>query len=220
MGAWMFYGSIICEWIIMYCIHNVWHSFAFKARYTCMRCVCVCSSRLADSLWAALWGAGPVGRGLWPHQLFSLGALHLRAGLLPHLLVRLAPRTSALPGDSHLVWSVFKQHLRATASSTLSMAGHQAPGSHARWSAYGQFKQRCYPAPLTPLKSSPFIDSLCNFLRWLCIVILVGSHCFFVCEQIAFLGLTTAERSTLEFHQRKLRQPVSLKQNPYKWVAH
>ncbi|XP_071345602.1 putative palmitoyltransferase ZDHHC13 isoform X1 [Trachinotus anak] len=33
--------------------------------------------------------------------------------------------------------------------------------------------------------------------------------------QIAFLGLTTAERTNLTFHQRKLRQPVSLKQNPY-----
>uniref|UniRef100_A0A665V0U1 Palmitoyltransferase n=1 Tax=Echeneis naucrates TaxID=173247 RepID=A0A665V0U1_ECHNA len=33
--------------------------------------------------------------------------------------------------------------------------------------------------------------------------------------QIAFLGLTTAERSDLSFHQMKLRQPVSLRQNPY-----
>ncbi|XP_068167527.1 putative palmitoyltransferase ZDHHC13 isoform X2 [Antennarius striatus] len=33
--------------------------------------------------------------------------------------------------------------------------------------------------------------------------------------QIAFLGLTSAERTTLAFHQRKLRQPVSLRQNPY-----
>ncbi|XP_023262054.1 palmitoyltransferase ZDHHC13 isoform X2 [Seriola lalandi dorsalis] len=33
--------------------------------------------------------------------------------------------------------------------------------------------------------------------------------------QIAFLGLTTAERTNLMSHQRKIRQPVSLKQNPY-----
>ncbi|XP_054468147.1 putative palmitoyltransferase ZDHHC13 [Anoplopoma fimbria] len=33
--------------------------------------------------------------------------------------------------------------------------------------------------------------------------------------QIAFLGLTTAERTNLTLHQRKLRQPVSLRQNPY-----
>ncbi|XP_063738578.1 putative palmitoyltransferase ZDHHC13 [Eleginops maclovinus] len=33
--------------------------------------------------------------------------------------------------------------------------------------------------------------------------------------QIAFLGLTTAELSSLTMHQRKQRQPVSLKQNPY-----
>ncbi|KAF1393181.1 hypothetical protein PFLUV_G00035800 [Perca fluviatilis] len=33
--------------------------------------------------------------------------------------------------------------------------------------------------------------------------------------QIAFLGLTTAERTTLTLHQRKLRQSVSLRQNPY-----
>uniref|UniRef100_A0A8C9Z186 Palmitoyltransferase n=1 Tax=Sander lucioperca TaxID=283035 RepID=A0A8C9Z186_SANLU len=34
--------------------------------------------------------------------------------------------------------------------------------------------------------------------------------------QIAFLGLTTAERTSLTLHQRKLRQSVSLRQNPYK----
>ncbi|KAF3832997.1 hypothetical protein F7725_026662 [Dissostichus mawsoni] len=33
--------------------------------------------------------------------------------------------------------------------------------------------------------------------------------------QIAFLGLTTAERTSLTMHQRKQRQPVPLKQNPY-----
>nr|XP_033488212.1 palmitoyltransferase ZDHHC13 [Epinephelus lanceolatus] len=33
--------------------------------------------------------------------------------------------------------------------------------------------------------------------------------------QIAFLGLTTAERTNLTLHQRKLRQSVSLRQNPY-----
>uniref|UniRef100_A0A8C9YWV3 Palmitoyltransferase n=1 Tax=Sander lucioperca TaxID=283035 RepID=A0A8C9YWV3_SANLU len=33
--------------------------------------------------------------------------------------------------------------------------------------------------------------------------------------QIAFLGLTTAERTSLTLHQRKLRQSVSLRQNPY-----
>ncbi|XP_062295228.1 putative palmitoyltransferase ZDHHC13 [Scomber scombrus] len=33
--------------------------------------------------------------------------------------------------------------------------------------------------------------------------------------QIAFLGLTTAERTSLTNHQRKLRQSVSLRQNPY-----
>uniref|UniRef100_A0A672H0N4 Palmitoyltransferase n=1 Tax=Salarias fasciatus TaxID=181472 RepID=A0A672H0N4_SALFA len=33
--------------------------------------------------------------------------------------------------------------------------------------------------------------------------------------QIAFLGLTTAERTNLTLHQRKLRQNVSLRQNPY-----
>ncbi|TKS70445.1 Palmitoyltransferase ZDHHC13 [Collichthys lucidus] len=33
--------------------------------------------------------------------------------------------------------------------------------------------------------------------------------------QIAFLGLTTAERTSLMLHQRKLRQSVSLRQNPY-----
>uniref|UniRef100_A0A7N5ZSZ1 Palmitoyltransferase n=1 Tax=Anabas testudineus TaxID=64144 RepID=A0A7N5ZSZ1_ANATE len=33
--------------------------------------------------------------------------------------------------------------------------------------------------------------------------------------QIAFLGLTTAERSSLALHQRKLPQSVSLRQNPY-----
>lgn len=33
--------------------------------------------------------------------------------------------------------------------------------------------------------------------------------------QIAFLGLTTAERMNLMLHQRKLRQNVSLRQNPY-----
>lgn len=38
----------------------------------------------------------------------------------------------------------------------------------------------------------------------------------FVSEQIAFLGLTTAERTSLTLHQRKLRQSVSLRQNPYK----
>lgn len=38
----------------------------------------------------------------------------------------------------------------------------------------------------------------------------------FLVEQIAFLGLTTAERNTLMFQQRKLKQSVSLRQNPYK----
>ncbi|XP_029284597.1 putative palmitoyltransferase ZDHHC13 isoform X1 [Cottoperca gobio] len=33
--------------------------------------------------------------------------------------------------------------------------------------------------------------------------------------QIAFLGLTTAERTSLMLHQRKQRQSVSLRQNPY-----
>ncbi|XP_078110001.1 putative palmitoyltransferase ZDHHC13 [Sander vitreus] len=33
--------------------------------------------------------------------------------------------------------------------------------------------------------------------------------------QIAFLGLTTAERTSLTLHQMKLRQSVSLRQNPY-----
>uniref|UniRef100_A0A8C3B0Q9 Palmitoyltransferase n=1 Tax=Cyclopterus lumpus TaxID=8103 RepID=A0A8C3B0Q9_CYCLU len=33
--------------------------------------------------------------------------------------------------------------------------------------------------------------------------------------QIAFLGLTTVERMNLTLHQRKLRQSVSLRQNPY-----
>uniref|UniRef100_A0A668ADK8 Palmitoyltransferase n=1 Tax=Myripristis murdjan TaxID=586833 RepID=A0A668ADK8_9TELE len=33
--------------------------------------------------------------------------------------------------------------------------------------------------------------------------------------QIAFLGLTTAERNTLMHHQRKLPQSISLRQNPY-----
>ncbi|XP_041846504.1 putative palmitoyltransferase ZDHHC13 isoform X1 [Melanotaenia boesemani] len=33
--------------------------------------------------------------------------------------------------------------------------------------------------------------------------------------QIAFLGITTAERATLMFQQRKLRQSVSLRQNPF-----
>uniref|UniRef100_A0A7N8YPC6 Palmitoyltransferase n=1 Tax=Mastacembelus armatus TaxID=205130 RepID=A0A7N8YPC6_9TELE len=33
--------------------------------------------------------------------------------------------------------------------------------------------------------------------------------------QIAFLGLTTAERTNLTLHQRRLRQSVSLRQNPY-----
>lgn len=33
--------------------------------------------------------------------------------------------------------------------------------------------------------------------------------------QIAFLGLTTAERMTLIIHQRKSRQSISLRQNPY-----
>lgn len=33
--------------------------------------------------------------------------------------------------------------------------------------------------------------------------------------QIAFLGLTTAERTSLMFHQKKLRQSASLRQNPY-----
>uniref|UniRef100_A0A8C5EH63 Palmitoyltransferase n=1 Tax=Gouania willdenowi TaxID=441366 RepID=A0A8C5EH63_GOUWI len=33
--------------------------------------------------------------------------------------------------------------------------------------------------------------------------------------QIAFLGLTTAERTTLTHQQRKLRQNISLRQNPY-----
>ncbi|XP_056868555.1 putative palmitoyltransferase ZDHHC13 [Takifugu flavidus] len=33
--------------------------------------------------------------------------------------------------------------------------------------------------------------------------------------QIAFLGLTSAERTTLTFQQRKLNQSVSLRQNPY-----
>jgi len=42
---------------------------------------------------------------------------------------------------------------------------------------------------------------------------------FFVLEQIAFLGITTAERTTLIFQKRKMRpmnEPVSLKQNPFK----
>uniref|UniRef100_A0A8C6NKZ8 Palmitoyltransferase n=1 Tax=Nothobranchius furzeri TaxID=105023 RepID=A0A8C6NKZ8_NOTFU len=33
--------------------------------------------------------------------------------------------------------------------------------------------------------------------------------------QISFLGLTTAERATLLLQQRKLRQPVSMRQNPF-----
>lgn len=34
--------------------------------------------------------------------------------------------------------------------------------------------------------------------------------------QIAFLGLTSAERTSLTFQQRKLQQSGSLRQNPYK----
>ena len=59
---------------------------------------CVCYFRRLDSLRAALRGAGPVGRGLRPGQLLSLGAQHLPAGLLPHMLVQLDPATAALPG--------------------------------------------------------------------------------------------------------------------------
>lgn len=44
-------------------------------------------------------------------------------------------------------------------------------------------------------------------------------YCDCVCDQIAFLGLTTVERTNLTHRQRKLRQPVSLRQNPFKWVA-
>lgn len=58
--------------------------------------------RLVDSLRAALRGSGPVGRGLCPGQLLSLGARRLPAGLLSHLLVRNDLADAALPGDGLL----------------------------------------------------------------------------------------------------------------------
>uniref|UniRef100_A0A8C4H9E4 Palmitoyltransferase n=1 Tax=Dicentrarchus labrax TaxID=13489 RepID=A0A8C4H9E4_DICLA len=42
-----------------------------------------------------------------------------------------------------------------------------------------------------------------------------GSILLLQLYQIAFLGLTTAERINLTLHQRKLRQSASLRQNPY-----
>lgn len=54
---------------------------------------------------------------------------------------------------------------------------------------------------------------------YLCIIALRGSpdgRGSSLLEQIAFLGLTSAERTTLTFQQRKLKQSVSLRQNPYK----
>lgn len=35
-------------------------------------------------------------------------------------------------------------------------------------------------------------------------------------DQIAFYGLTTAEKTNLMFYQKKVPHPISLRQNPYK----
>ncbi|XP_058484866.1 putative palmitoyltransferase ZDHHC13 [Solea solea] len=67
------------------------------------------------------------------------------------------------------------------------------------------------------------VSALVGCSPWLlCILLLAFYHTCWSClilllqlYQIAFLGLTTAERTSLTLHQRKLRQPVSLRQNPY-----
>lgn len=101
MGAWMFYGCIVCEWLNINGLITVSGKVLDLHRMQ-MLGFCV-FFRLVDSLRAALWGSGPVGSGVWPGQLLSMAAQHLPAGLLSRLLVRLGPGDTALPGDSLLV---------------------------------------------------------------------------------------------------------------------
>uniref|UniRef100_A0A8D3CUR8 Palmitoyltransferase n=1 Tax=Scophthalmus maximus TaxID=52904 RepID=A0A8D3CUR8_SCOMX len=60
---------------------------------------------------------------------------------------------------------------------------------------------------------SPWVLSIfllaCYHTCWSSLILLLQLY------QIAFLGLTTAERTSLTLHQRKQRQSVSLRQNPY-----
>ena len=101
MGAWMFYGCIVCEWLNINGLITASGKVLDLDRIK-MLGLCV-FFRLVDSLRAALWGSGPVGSGVWPGQLLSMAAQHLPAGLLSRLLVRLGPGDTALPGDSLLV---------------------------------------------------------------------------------------------------------------------
>uniref|UniRef100_A0A1A7WRS7 Palmitoyltransferase n=1 Tax=Iconisemion striatum TaxID=60296 RepID=A0A1A7WRS7_9TELE len=69
-----------------------------------------------------------------------------------------------------------------------------------------------------------FISALVNCSPWVLSVFLLSFYhtCWsslgllLQLYQIAFLGLTTAERANLLLQHRKLRQPVSMRQNPFK----
>lgn len=185
-------------WMFYGCLMCEWHVSAVKPQSVDtvsflhgMIMLCV-SYRLVKSLCAALWGAGPVGRRLCPGLLFSLAARHLRAGLLSHLLDKFDPAAAALPGG----W-IFRAYLWRFLAPLYKC--------HLAFHRFFSNVKHC-------LVESGETSSV------------TASHCIICCfwsfdVQIAFLGLTTAERASLSHHQRKLRQNVSLRQNPYKWVA-
>lgn len=69
-----------------------------------------------------------------------------------------------------------------------------------------------------PVSLSGFLIC-CMWALWRHLLVLwVNVFYCFLLEQIAFLGITTAERTTLILQQKRLRQPVSMRQNPFKWV--
>ncbi|XP_061593876.1 putative palmitoyltransferase ZDHHC13 [Cololabis saira] len=100
--------------------------------------------------------------------------------------------------------------------SLVLMGGWMLYGCLAYWSAHCvlRYKEEGVWAAVSGLVScSPWVVSV--FLLalyhtcWSAVILLLQLY------QIAFLGITTAERSTLILQQSKLRQSVSLRQNPF-----
>ncbi|XP_008335198.1 putative palmitoyltransferase ZDHHC13 [Cynoglossus semilaevis] len=93
------------------------------------------------------------------------------------------------------------------------------------WMFYGCFVYWSTHCPLHYEEEGLWgvVSNLVSCSPWLlCIFVLSFYHtCWsslslvFQLYQIAFFGLTTTERNSLTLHQRKMRQTVSLRQNPY-----
>lgn len=106
LGSWMLYACFMCEWFTK---TNSESPEFFKTNTDSM----FCFSRLVHSLHVSLWGSGSVGGRHSPGHLLPLGAQHLRAVVLSHLLVQCGPAGAALPGDGARVdWLLcLKNHL-------------------------------------------------------------------------------------------------------------